>query len=85
MVYGCWSDNPQEQFEATQKFRKILSIGKPAHVCLWSMFVCAERNPPIDEVIKQGVIPRFVEFLDRNDFPKLQVGRRRCDGCVRVV
>ena len=37
------------------------------------VLVRAERNPPIDEVIKQGVIPRFVEFLERNDFPKLQV------------
>eukprot|EP00210_Caulerpa_lentillifera_P003263 g3114.t1 len=57
MVAGCWAENAQEQFEATQKFRKILSI---------------ERNPPIDVVIKQGVIPRFVQFLKRHDFPKLQ-------------
>jgi Armadillo/beta-catenin-like repeat len=33
----------------------------------------AERNPPIEEVIKQGVIPRFVEFLKRADMPQLQV------------
>ena len=31
-----------------------------------------ERNPPIEEVIKQGVIPRFVQFLQRQEFPQLQ-------------
>lgn len=57
MVAGVWSDHPTDQFNATQKFRKLLSI---------------ERNPPIDDVIKQGVIPRFVHFLEKVDFPKLQ-------------
>jgi hypothetical protein len=33
----------------------------------------AERNPPIDEVIKQNVIPQFVVFLRRADMPQLQV------------
>ncbi|KAL8553996.1 hypothetical protein ACS0TY_002303 [Phlomoides rotata] len=32
----------------------------------------SERSPPIDEVIKAGVIPRFVEFLGRHDLPQLQ-------------
>lgn len=32
----------------------------------------AERNPPIEEVIGQGVIPRFVQFLQRGDVPQLQ-------------
>lgn len=31
-----------------------------------------ERNPPIDEVIRQGVIPQFVKFLARADAPQLQ-------------
>lgn len=57
MVQGVWSNDAQAQYEATQKFRKLLSI---------------ERNPPIEEVIKQGVIPRFVEFLKRGDMPSLQ-------------
>ncbi|KAH0863636.1 hypothetical protein HID58_080847 [Brassica napus] len=34
-----------------------------------------ERSPPIDEVIKAGVIPRFVEFLGRQDHPQLQISR----------
>jgi hypothetical protein len=33
----------------------------------------AERNPPIEEVIKTGVIPKFVEFLQRQEAPQLQV------------
>ena len=36
--------------------------------------MCAERSPPIEEVISAGVVPRFVEFLVRSDYPQLQVG-----------
>ncbi|XP_074321080.1 importin subunit alpha-4-like [Silene latifolia] len=57
MVQGVASADPALQLEATTQFRKLLSI---------------ERCPPIDEVIKAGVIPRFVEFLDRHDLPQLQ-------------
>eukprot|EP00775_Hariotina_reticulata_P002748 gene2748-3042_t len=56
-VQGLYSQNPQEQYEATQWFRKLLSI---------------ERNPPIEEVIKQNVIPQFVNFLKRAEMPQLQ-------------
>ena len=31
-----------------------------------------ERNPPIDTLIEAGVIPRLVEFLQRNEDPLLQ-------------
>ncbi|OVA13566.1 Armadillo [Macleaya cordata] len=57
MVQGVWSDNFTSQLESTTQFRKLLSI---------------ERNPPIEEVIKAGVVPRFVEFLGRQDLPQLQ-------------
>ncbi|KAL1118348.1 hypothetical protein V6Z11_D01G028700 [Gossypium hirsutum] len=57
MVAGVWSDNGAAQLEATTQFRKLLSI---------------ERSPPIEEVIQSGVVPRFVEFLGREDFPQLQ-------------
>ncbi|KAM7279596.1 hypothetical protein ACFE04_006730 [Oxalis oulophora] len=57
LVQGVQSEDPASQLEATTQFRKLLSI---------------ERCPPIEEVIKAGVVPRFVEFLDRNDLPQLQ-------------
>jgi len=37
------------------------------------LLLLAERSPPIEEVIQAGVVPRFVEFLVREDFPQLQV------------
>ncbi|GFY90525.1 importin alpha isoform 2 [Actinidia rufa] len=57
MVAGVWTEDGNLQLEATTQFRKLLSI---------------ERSPPIDEVIQSGVVPRFVEFLVREDFPQLQ-------------
>ncbi|KAE8665493.1 Importin subunit alpha-1b [Hibiscus syriacus] len=57
MVAGVWSDDRNAQLEATTQFRKLLSI---------------ERSPPINEVVQSGVVPRFVEFLAREDFPQLQ-------------
>ncbi|KAL7151118.1 hypothetical protein ABFS83_04G009700 [Erythranthe nasuta] len=57
MIAGVWSADAALQLEATTQFRKLLSI---------------ERNPPIEEVIQSGVVPRFVEFLARDDYPQLQ-------------
>ncbi|XP_020254907.1 importin subunit alpha-2-like [Asparagus officinalis] len=57
MVAGVYSDDRTLQLEATTQFRKLLSI---------------ERSPPIEEVIQAGVVPRFVEFLTREDYPQLQ-------------
>ncbi|MBA0805349.1 hypothetical protein Gohar_004871, partial [Gossypium harknessii] len=57
MVVGVWSHDKNAQLEATTQFRKLLSI---------------ERSPPINEVVQAGVVPRFVEFLNRDDFPQLQ-------------
>ncbi|KAL0348616.1 UNVERIFIED_CONTAM: Importin subunit alpha-1b [Sesamum angustifolium] len=59
IVNGVWSSDSNLQLEATTQFRKLLSI---------------ERSPPIEEVIQSGVVPRFVEFLMREDFPQLQFG-----------
>ncbi|KAJ3036290.1 Importin alpha subunit (Karyopherin alpha subunit) (Serine-rich RNA polymerase I suppressor protein) [Rhizophlyctis rosea] len=48
LIQGVTSGNVEEQLRATARFRKLLS---------------KERNPPIEEVIHCGVIPKFVEFL----------------------
>ena len=56
MVAGVMSSDPVAQLHATMQFRKLLSI---------------ENNPPIQAVIAQNVIGRFVEFL-QSQSPKLQ-------------
>ncbi|GAY68740.1 hypothetical protein CUMW_266500 [Citrus unshiu] len=56
MVAGVWSDDNNLQLEATTQFQKLLSI----------------ESMPIEEVIESGVVPRFVEFLMREDYPQLQ-------------
>ncbi|KAI9257156.1 armadillo-type protein [Phascolomyces articulosus] len=48
LLQGVYSNNVEEQLAATQQFRKLLS---------------REKNPPIEQVIACGVVPRFVEFL----------------------
>ena len=50
------SSNPEEQLEATTRFRKLLSI---------------ERNPPIAEVIAAGAVPRLVQYCQCYDNPAL--------------
>lgn len=57
MVAGVTASDPAQQLEATTQLRKLLSI---------------ERNPPIEEVIAAGVVPRFVQFLTCHDNPQLQ-------------
>mmetsp|Transcript_21806 Transcript_21806/g.49600 ORF Transcript_21806/g.49600 Transcript_21806/m.49600 type:complete len:574 (-) Transcript_21806:603-2324(-) len=57
MVKGVLSADSALQVECTTQFRRLLSI---------------ERNPPIQQVIDSGVVPRFVEFLRRDDSPALQ-------------
>jgi len=57
LVAGVCSTDPTAQLEATTQFRKLLSI---------------ERNPPIQEVINSGVVPRFVQFLTFQNNPQLQ-------------
>mmetsp|Transcript_16124 Transcript_16124/g.31600 ORF Transcript_16124/g.31600 Transcript_16124/m.31600 type:complete len:523 (-) Transcript_16124:143-1711(-) len=51
------SDDPNQQLDAAIQFRKLLSI---------------ERNPPIQEVIETGVVPRLVQFLTYQNNTDLQ-------------
>jgi len=57
LVAAVRSNDPAKQLDATTKFRKLLSI---------------EHNPPIQDMIDAGVVPRLVEFLSFNDNPQLQ-------------
>lgn len=52
MIAGINGTDSETQMQATQAVRKLLS---------------KERNPPIDDIIQSGVIPRLVEFLGHAD------------------
>ena len=62
IVQGVNTIDPSVHLEATTQFRQLLTI---------------ERNPPIQMVIDAGVVPRFVEFLQRDDTPWLQIEAAR--------
>jgi importin subunit alpha-1 len=57
MVAGVLGNDQSVQTEYTTQFRRLLSL---------------EKNPPIQDVIDSGVVPRFIEFLQREDSPALQ-------------
>ncbi|XP_026466341.1 importin subunit alpha-6 [Ctenocephalides felis] len=57
MVQALYNGNLEEQLQATHKFRKLLS---------------REPNPPIEDVIRTGIVPKFVEFLRTSPAPTLQ-------------
>merc|ERR1719382_900355 len=57
LIQMLMTEEPIAQFNSTQQFRKLLSI---------------EQNPPIQEVIQAGVVPRFVQFLKVVSRPDLQ-------------
>jgi hypothetical protein len=57
LVASVYSQDPARQLDATTRFRKLLSI---------------ETNPPIQEMIDSGVVPRMVEFLTFSAQPLLQ-------------
>lgn len=57
IISGIQGSDAAVQFTSTQQCRKLLS---------------RERQPPINDIIEAGVIPRLIEFLDYNDRPDLQ-------------
>eukprot|EP00871_Galdieria_phlegrea_P005128 jgi/Galph1/5616/GphlegSOOS_G4268.1 len=71
LVEGIWSDLLETQLECTTAFRQLLSVDQWLWILLLTLFLL-ERHPPINDVIGAGVVPRFVEFLTRDDSPKLQ-------------
>lgn len=48
LVDGLNSNDVEKQYDATTRFRKLLS---------------KEQGPPIEAVIRVGAVPKFVEFL----------------------
>ena len=52
---SVFSDDANRQLVSTQHFRRLLSI---------------EKNPPIQQVIDSGVVPRFVQFLQVSQMNK---------------
>ncbi|PIO32464.1 hypothetical protein AB205_0152400, partial [Aquarana catesbeiana] len=57
IVQNASSDHQGIQLSAVQAARKLLS---------------SDRNPPIDDLIKSGILPILVHCLERDDNPSLQ-------------
>ncbi len=68
---SCPSVSPQQALAYLAALLYAFTLANAERVPGFS--ASAERNPPIEEVIKTGVIPKFVEFLQRGDAPQLQV------------
>lgn len=58
MIADLYSMSEEDQLRSIQKFRKLLS---------------KDPNPPIDDVIQAGIVPRFVDFLRNTANTTLQV------------
>eukprot|EP01128_Nolandella_sp_AFSM9_P006197 TRINITY_DN312_c0_g1_i1.p1 TRINITY_DN312_c0_g1~~TRINITY_DN312_c0_g1_i1.p1 ORF type:complete len:524 (-),score=139.74 TRINITY_DN312_c0_g1_i1:282-1853(-) len=57
LVHMIRVGNPEQCYNATFRIRGLLS---------------SEENPPIQDVIDAGVVPRLIEFLTFKDHPRLQ-------------
>ena len=52
IIQGIQGQDTAMWFPATQSARRLLS---------------RERNPPIDDIVDAGILPRLVTFLDHSD------------------
>jgi hypothetical protein len=69
MAAALYGDDVQQMLETTIRFRKLLSKGLMSLLYIYSIsFFYLEPNPPIDEVITAGIVPRFVELLKFQHF-----------------
>lgn len=72
MAAALFGDDVQLMLEATIRFRKLLSKGclhcRIARIKRQLFSSLTEPNPPIDEVITAGIVPRFVELLKYQHF-----------------
>ncbi len=57
MAQGVYAEDVDVRYKAVKDIRKLLS---------------KEHNPPIDEVINTGVVPRIVEILAGTDIPDIE-------------
>ncbi|XP_038619490.1 importin subunit alpha-8 [Tachyglossus aculeatus] len=57
IVEGVKSNDPEFHLQATQAARRMLS---------------REKNPPLNQIIETGIIPKMVTFLDSSCSPSLQ-------------
>uniref|UniRef100_A0A8C8SAJ3 Importin subunit alpha n=1 Tax=Pelusios castaneus TaxID=367368 RepID=A0A8C8SAJ3_9SAUR len=57
IVQAVNGNDPELHLKATQTARRMLS---------------RQRNPPLNQIIEAGIIPKLVEFLSRNDNATLQ-------------
>jgi len=86
IIDGLWSDGPPLQLESVTKIRRITSQSKNFLCFLLSLlfldlglkdssFIIYSNIFPgdISCVIRSGVVPRLVQLLKNQVFPKLQV------------
>lgn len=64
IISGMASDDETVQLRATQACRKVLS---------------QEKNPPIDRMIQQGIVPQCITFLSYNHKYELFLSRNFTD------
>ncbi|XP_057800124.1 importin subunit alpha-1a-like [Salvia miltiorrhiza] len=59
VMSGILSDDSKLQLDSTTQLLNLVSVED-------------NPNPMIDQVVQLGAVPRFVEFLKRDDYPQLQ-------------